>query len=105
MGIVIGTNEPEAAWNALRFCNTALVAGHTVRAFLMNSGVEIGRIKSKKYDVSDQLSAFTKNGGRLLACGTCMKSRNQKENKTCPVSSMQDLLKMVEDSDRVLTFG
>lgn len=28
LGIIIETNDPEKAWNALRFANTALKAGH-----------------------------------------------------------------------------
>jgi uncharacterized protein involved in oxidation of intracellular sulfur len=40
IGIILETNEPEKAWNGVRFANTALKQGHEVRLFLMSSGVE-----------------------------------------------------------------
>jgi len=45
-GIIIGTNEPEKAWNAARLGNTALKQGHEVKIFLMNAGVEIESMKN-----------------------------------------------------------
>ena len=35
-GILIETNEPEKAWNGVRFANASLKAGHAVRIFLMS---------------------------------------------------------------------
>ena len=105
MGIIIGTNEPETVWNALRLGTTALKSDHEVSVFLLNKGVEIEEIKSEKYDVKEQIQSFVENKGKVLACGTCLKSRNKESNDTCPISTMQDLLKIVEESDKVLTFG
>ncbi len=39
----------------------------------------------------------------MLACGTCIKSRNM-QFEVCPISTMKDMLKLVVESDRVLTF-
>ena len=47
MGIIIGTNEPETVWNALRLGTTALKNDHEVNIFLLNKGVEIEEIKSE----------------------------------------------------------
>ena len=105
IGIVIGTNEPEIVWNAFRFAVTALKANHEVKAFLMNKGVEIEEIADEKYDVKEQTDLFMQNKGRILACGTCLKSRHKEGSNVCPISTMQDLLKLVEESDKVLTFG
>ena len=105
IGIVIGTNEPEVVWNAFRFGVTALKANHEVNAFLMNKGVEIEEINDEKYDVKEQTDAFMQNKGQILACGTCLKSRHKDGSNVCPISTMQDLLKLVEESDKVLTFG
>ena len=105
IGIVLGTREPEKAWNAFRFGNTALKAGHEVKVFLMNEGVEVEDIQSEKYDVKEQIEAFASNKGKILACGTCLKSRQKQGSEVCPISTMQDLLKMVEESDKILTFG
>ncbi len=41
LGIIVNTNDPESAWNALRLGNEALTAGNDVRVFLLGSGVEM----------------------------------------------------------------
>ena len=105
IGIVIGTDEAEVVWNAFRFGNVSLKANHKVKVFLINKGVEIEGIKAKKYNVKKQMDLFIGSKGRILACGTCLKSRGKKSSKVCPISMMKDLLKLVEESDKVLTFG
>ncbi len=105
IGIVISTNEPEVVWNAFRFGVTALAANHEVKIFLINKGVELEEVRNEKYDVKKQVDFFIENKGRILACGTCLKSRQKKENNICSISTMTELLKLVEDSDRLLTFG
>ena len=105
IGIVIGTNEPEVVWNAFRFGVTSLKANHEVKIFLMNKGVEIEEINDEKYNVKEQTELFMQNKGQILACGTCLKSRHKEGSNVCPISTMQDLLKLVEESHKVLTFG
>lgn len=105
LGIIIGTNEPEVVWNALRFGNTSLNVNHEVKVFLINKGVEIEDINNEKYNLQEQTNLFLRNKGEILACGTCLKSRKKEGSKICPVSTMGDLLKLVEESDKVLTFG
>ena len=104
-GIIIGTNEAEVVWNAFRFGNTSLKANHEVKAFLINKGVEIEDIKDEKYNVKEQTDLFIENKGQILACGTCLKSRKKEGSDVCPISTMKDLLNLVEESDKVLTFG
>jgi len=104
LGIIINTNDAEKAWNALRLGNTTLKAEHQVSVFLMGSGVEIENIKDENYDVGGALSAFLRSSGSLLACGTCLEARQQ-EGGVCPISTMSDLLAMIDDSDKVVTFG
>lgn len=62
------------------------------------------QIKDEKFNVAKQTDHFLKTGGQIFACGTCLKMRNMQELTICPISSMADLLKIVEESDRVLTF-
>jgi len=50
------------------------------------------------------IKKFIKNNGIILACGACLKIR-EKEIGICPVSAMEDMLKIVEESDRILMFG
>jgi len=104
LGIVISTNEPETVWNAYRLANFALNEGDKVKVFLLAKGVE-SETESEKYNVKEQISSFLKNGGEILACGTCMKSRHIDSRDTCPLSSMKNLYQIVKESDKVLTFG
>ena len=104
-GIVISSNEAEEVWNAFRFGNIALKAHHKVKVFLINRGVEIEEIKNKKYNIKEQVDLFIENKGQILACETCLKSRGKGCSNMVGVGHMQDLLKLVEESDRVLTFG
>ena len=105
MGVVVGTKEPEAVWNAFRFGNTSLKANHETKIFLMNGGVEIEDIRDEKYNINEQVELFIKNKGKILACGTCMGSREKEGSRVCPISNMNELLELVEESDRILTFG
>ncbi len=61
IGIVIETNEPEKAWNGVRFGNAALKQAHKVKMSLMSAGVEIESIVHKKYNAKQQLDDFVKN--------------------------------------------
>jgi sulfur relay (sulfurtransferase) complex TusBCD TusD component (DsrE family) len=103
-GVIIGTNEPEKAWNGVRFSNASLKAGHEVRIFLMNAGVEIESITHEKYNAKQQIEDFAENGGVVLACGTCIKARGGEGTEVCPISTMSDCIKMVEWADRVISF-
>ena len=84
--------------------NTALGAGHEVSVFLMGAGVEVEEIKSEKFNVSEVLNKFIEGEGELLACGTCLKVRQQ-EAGVCPVSTMPQLVQLIAGSDKVVTFG
>jgi sulfur relay (sulfurtransferase) complex TusBCD TusD component (DsrE family) len=104
IGIVLETNEPEKAWNGVRFANAALLQGHEVKLFLMSAGVEVESIVHEKYNAKKQLDEFVAAKGIVLACGTCIKSRHQLESEACPISTMVDCVNMVEWADKVITF-
>lgn len=104
IGVILETNEPEKAWNGVRFCNTALKQGYEVKLFLMSAGVEAESITHERYNVRDQLHAFVDDKGVVLACGTCIKGRNQAVSEACLASTMIDCLHMVEWADKVVTF-
>ncbi len=105
IGIVVSTNEPEEVWNAFRFGNVALKENHSVKVFLVNKGVEAEDIKSDKFNVKEQMDSFIGSKGELLACGTCMRARQKEESNYCPIATLNDLLVIVEESDKLLTFG
>src|SRR4030067_439699 len=104
LAIIINNNDPETAWNALRLGNTSLGAGHGVSVFLMGSGVEVEEIKSEKFNVAEVLKKFVDSKGDLLACGTCLKVRQQ-DAGGCPISTMPQLEQLISDSDKVVTLG
>jgi uncharacterized protein involved in oxidation of intracellular sulfur len=103
-GIILETKEYEKAWNAFRFAVTAKKRGHEVKVFLMGEAVECEGLTHEKYNVDAQLRAFVDAGGELLACGTCLKSRQLDEKTACPISTMADCVEMVEWANRVITF-
>ncbi len=106
LGIILQSNKPEHAWNTFRLGITALKAGHKVEIFLMNEGSELNTVPdSKDFDISAKVAEFKNLKGEIYACGTCLELRGKKENNVCPISTMSDLLKMVENSDKVLVFG
>jgi len=106
LGIILQSNKQEHLWNTFRLANTALQAGHTVQIVLMNEGVEAENIPdTEQFDLSKKIEEFKNLNGSLLACGTCLTSRSKNESAICPTTNMQALLKMVEDSDKVLVFG
>jgi len=105
IGIILNSNEPETVWNCFRFCNEALNKNHSVKIFLLGRGVEIEDVKDGRFPLlQGAIKKFIKNKGIVLACGTCLKMR-EKEIGICPVSAMEDMLQLVEESDKVLTFG
>ncbi|TBR11122.1 MAG: sulfur reduction protein DsrE [Candidatus Nitrosotenuis sp.] len=103
IGIILTYSDSETVWNALRFANTAILEDHSVKIFLLGQGVEIENIRSERFNVKEQLEKFSQLNGTMLACGTCIKSRDM-QFEVCPISTMKDMLKLVVESDRVLTF-
>ena len=104
IGIVISQTEPETVWNAFRFANFSLGREHNVRTFLMGKGVECVDIVSDEFPVIDEINKYVDSEGEIFACGTCLVSRKREGTPICPMSTMKDLMEIVEKSDRLLTF-
>ena len=104
IGIVISQTEPETVWNAFRFANFSLGREHEVRTFLMGKGVECVDIVSEEFPVIDEINKYVESNGEIFACGTCLVSRKREGTPICPMSTMKDLMEIVEKSDRLLTF-
>lgn len=104
IAIILETKEYEKAWNAFRFAVTAKKQGHEVKLFLMGEAVECEGLIHEKYNVDEQLKAFIKVGGEILACGTCLKSRQLNESEACPISTMIDCVNLVVWADKTVTF-
>jgi len=103
--LVINSSETETVWNALRFGSAALSRGQEVDIFLLGPAVEIEGIGDQRFDVHKLLLRFDELGGAVLSCGTCLRIRQMDAGALCPMSTMDDLARLTEEADRVLTFG
>jgi len=105
IGIIISQTNPETVWNVFRLANFSLKQGDEVKIFLIGEGVEYEKSGSEKFNIAEQATEFLKSDkAHILACGTCLKSRNQEGTNTCPMSTMKDLYTLVQECDKILTF-
>jgi len=104
IGVIISSNDAETCWNALRYANFALGQKDEVKVFLAGKGVEYQSISTDKFNTVDQAEKLLQGGGKILACGTCIKSRNQEGSEMCPISTMKDMYEIIKESDKVVTF-
>ncbi len=104
LGIVIYSNDTETVWNAFRLANFALTQKDTVNIFLLGKGVEAQNLSSDKFDVKKQMETFVAGGGQILACGTCLKIRNETSTELCPISTLADLYELLKQADKIITF-
>jgi len=103
--LIINGNDPETVWNALRFGAAVLSRGHEASAFLLGAAVEIEELGNERFDVAKLLLRFDELGGVALSCTTCLRIRKMDAAAVCPMSTMDDLARLTEEADRVLTFG
>jgi sulfur relay (sulfurtransferase) complex TusBCD TusD component (DsrE family) len=104
VGIVIYSKDPETVWNAFRFANFALKEGDETKVFLLGKGVECESLDTEKFNVTEQMNSFVGKGGKILACGSCLEIRHSKGSDKCSLSTMQDLYKILKESDKTVTF-
>ena len=105
LGLVIYSNDPESVWNAFRFGNHAIKQHQDdVQVFLLSKGVEAESLDTDKFKITEQMQMLTAAGGKILACGTCLKLRQAEGTEMCPISTMNDLHQLVVQCDKVLTF-
>jgi uncharacterized protein involved in oxidation of intracellular sulfur len=103
--VIINSSDAETLWNGLRFGSAALSRGHEASIFLLGSAVEIENIGNERFDVAKLLLRFDELGGVVLSCTTCLRIRKMDAAAVCPMSTMDDLARLTEEADRVLTFG
>ncbi|MBS3142192.1 DsrE family protein [Candidatus Woesearchaeota archaeon] len=106
IGIILNTNDAETCWNCFRFGNEAMSKNHSVKVFLLGKGVEVESVQDAKFPLlKGSVEKFIKNSGVILACGTCLKIRGKEEIGISLISAMGDMLTLVEESDKIVTFG
>ena len=103
LGIVIYSTDSESVWNAFRLGVFALEKGDSVKVFLLANGVECETLDNEKFKVTEQMQSFVDSGGVILACGTCLNIRNSEGSELCPLSTMQDLYDVINESDKVVS--
>ncbi len=104
IGIIISSNDVETCWNVLRYANFCLSQEDEVKLFFLCLGVEYQRISTDKFNTVEEAEKFMQSGGKIYACGSCMKSREQEESSICPISTMKDMYDIVNRSDKVVAF-
>jgi uncharacterized protein involved in oxidation of intracellular sulfur len=102
LGLVIHSTDAEALWNGFRLGVFALKAGDEAKAFLFARGVECESHTVEPFNVKKMMQDFVDAGGRILACGACLRLRNLQGTDLCPLSTMEDLHELIRDSDKVL---
>ena len=104
LGIVVYSNDPETVFNAFRVGIYAIDKGDTVKVFLLAKGVESEMLDTDMFKISEQMQNFVNKGGEVLACGTCLKIRKSGSTDMCPMSTLEDLYQIIDESEKVLTF-
>jgi len=104
IGVIISSNNAETCWNAIRYANFALGQKDEVKIFFMGKGVEYQKISTDKFNTAEQAEKFMLSGGKIFACGTCIKLREQEGSEMCPISTMKDMYEIIKESDRIVTF-
>ena len=104
LGIIIYSTDAETVWNAFRLGGFALKEGDAVDIFLLAKGVECESLDTDQFPVTVQMKDLLERGGKILACGTCLKLRGSEGTEMCPLSTMKDLYELVRDSDKVVSF-
>jgi uncharacterized protein involved in oxidation of intracellular sulfur len=104
LGIVIYSKDAETVWNAFRLGNYAQGEDDKVKVFLLAKGVECEALNTEAFDITEQMRSLTDGGGRIYACGTCLRMRHSEGSERCPISTMKDLYEMIKESDKVISF-
>ncbi len=104
LGIILYSNDSETVWNALRLAVLSLKRSDSVKIFLLAKGVEIETLDTKKFPITELVQEFIQLDGEIHACGVCLQFRESISSEMCPVSTMEDLHRIIEESDKVITF-
>ena len=70
----------------------------------MGKGVEYQNISTEKFNTIAQAEEFMQSGGKVYACGSCIKLRNKEGSQMCPINTMKDMYDIIKESERVVTF-
>jgi uncharacterized protein involved in oxidation of intracellular sulfur len=100
----------DVAWNALRYGQTAVEAGHQLRVFLLNQAVDIARpaaAHGAEFDLSAMLKELFQHGAEARLCTTCITRCGIGQGQTIPEAppgKMTDLVAWSACANKVVTF-
>lgn len=101
----------DKAWNALRLAGSLLEQHVKVNIFLLEDGVDAGKVNQDPTGKDYNLETLTKDllakEVAFVACSTCIKACGISKEKMIDGITpgfMRDLAKWVAESDKVLTF-
>ena len=104
IGVIIYSGDSETVWNAFRFANFALKKGDQVKLFLIGKGVESDSFDKEMFNITEQLKLFVDGGGKIFACGTCLRIHQYQPPEFYVVATLDDLYEMAKGSDKLVTF-
>lgn len=104
IGVVIYSNDSETVWHAFRYGNFCIAMGDEVTVFLLGKGVEVESVDRDVFNVNEHIQTFINSGGKMFACGTCLEIHGLKASEIYQVATMEDIYRIVKESERVLTF-
>jgi uncharacterized protein involved in oxidation of intracellular sulfur len=96
-GVVSGSANPETVWNGFRSGVFALRQGDDVNVFLPVRGVECERLDTDQFKVAERMRALLEGGGRILACGSCLRLRHSDGIELCLFPTMKGLCDIAGD--------
>lgn len=113
--LVILSSAPYAgsdvAWNALRLADAAVESGVATRVFLINEGVDTGRVNLTPpegfFDLRKMLDDLAGKGVDVKYCKTCIDRCGIGTGDMTPaikIGSMRELKDWVMQSGKVVTF-
>jgi uncharacterized protein involved in oxidation of intracellular sulfur len=88
-----------------------LVSGEKVNIFLLGDAVIVAKAGQETpkgyYNLGEMIKDILSKGGKVLACGTCIKARGIKAEELLEgvqVGRMIELANWIKESDKALTF-
>ena len=102
-GIILYSNDPETVFQAFRLGIYSLNKGDEVNMFLLAKGVECEDLDNDHFLITPEIRNYLDLGGKTYSCTSCMRIRQKESTEACPLSKMEDIYKIIAESDRVIS--
>ena len=102
-GIVLYSNNPENVFQAFRLGIYSLDQGDEVNMFLLAKGVECDNLDNSVFPINEDIRSYLDKGGKTFSCTSCMRIRKKGTTEACVLSKMEDLYRIIAESDKVIS--